>query len=171
MTPMRLSPRLERRLIRRIIPGAARPKSLPCSQEHEQSFIRQCVILFQKRLAIIHRNHLPYLAAFLIPIIAAALVNLFLKNYPGTGCSLPDQVAPSNIESILTQRTVKLVREPAASVTHEDLAHLGSLYPTVLGNASSLAASISTSASNTSLQLPESIILVDSINDFHNYML
>jgi hypothetical protein len=136
----------------------------------ETSIVRQCGILFRKRLTIIRRNYPPYVAALLIPIIAVGLVNLFLEDYIGTGCSHPDQVAPSNIESISTQRTVKMVLGPTAWVTPEYLEHLGHLHPTVFGNNSSLAGSSSTTVANASLQLPDNIVLVDSITDFDNYI-
>jgi ABC-type multidrug transport system ATPase subunit len=41
-------------------------------------------------MTILRRNPLPYLAAFLIPIIAAGLVTLFLQGAPRPGCSGED---------------------------------------------------------------------------------
>ncbi|KAL2789134.1 hypothetical protein BJX66DRAFT_238677 [Aspergillus keveii] len=46
--------------------------------------------LFRKRLTILRRNPLPYIAAFLIPVIAAGLVTLFLNGVPQPGCSGDD---------------------------------------------------------------------------------
>ncbi|KAL2809734.1 hypothetical protein BJX63DRAFT_344492 [Aspergillus granulosus] len=46
--------------------------------------------LFRKRLTILRRNPLPYIAAFLIPVIAAGLVTLFLDGVPKPGCSSDD---------------------------------------------------------------------------------
>ncbi|KAL4967743.1 putative ABC transporter [Aspergillus stella-maris] len=43
--------------------------------------------LFRKRITILRRNPLPYLIAFLIPVIAAGLVTLFLEGVPKPGCS------------------------------------------------------------------------------------
>ena len=43
-------------------------------------FFRQTWVLFRKRLTILRRNYLPYIAAFVLPIIAAGLVTLFVGN-------------------------------------------------------------------------------------------
>ncbi|KAL5051187.1 hypothetical protein BDW71DRAFT_83965 [Aspergillus fruticulosus] len=47
----------------------------------------QAWYLFRKRMTILRRNPLPYLAAFLIPVIAAGLVTLFLQGVAKPGCS------------------------------------------------------------------------------------
>ncbi|KAL4817811.1 hypothetical protein BDW67DRAFT_159172 [Aspergillus spinulosporus] len=47
----------------------------------------QAWYLFRKRITILRRNPLPYLAAFLIPVIAAGLVTLFLQGVAKPGCS------------------------------------------------------------------------------------
>ncbi|KAL4939151.1 hypothetical protein BDV06DRAFT_41263 [Aspergillus oleicola] len=46
--------------------------------------------LFRKRMTILRRNPLPYLVAFLIPVIAAGLVTLFLDGIPKPKCSGED---------------------------------------------------------------------------------
>ncbi|RDW61870.1 putative ABC transporter [Aspergillus mulundensis] len=50
----------------------------------------QAWYLFRKRMTILRRNPLPYFAAFLIPVIAAGLVTLFLQGVPKPGCSGED---------------------------------------------------------------------------------
>ncbi|KAL4996214.1 hypothetical protein BDV10DRAFT_172649 [Aspergillus recurvatus] len=50
----------------------------------------QAWYLFRKRMTILRRNPLPYLAAFLIPVIAAGLVTLFLQGVAKPGCSGED---------------------------------------------------------------------------------
>ena len=45
----------------------------------------QGFILFRKRATVFRRNPLPNLAAFFIPIVAAALASIFLKNFAGAG--------------------------------------------------------------------------------------
>jgi ATP-binding cassette subfamily A (ABC1) protein 3 len=152
------------------LPASGEAQKLALLTGRRTSFARQCTILFRKRPKIIRRNYLPYIAALLIPIVAVGLVNLFLKAYTGTECSLPDQFAPSNIKSISTKRTVKMVLGPTAFVTVEDVVHFGSLYPIVFGNHSSLAASNSITVATASLQLPDNIVLVDSIIDFNNHI-
>ena len=49
--------------------------------------IRQAWILFLKRAIVSRRNPLPYIAALIIPIIAAGLVSLFLKGASEPSCS------------------------------------------------------------------------------------
>lgn len=43
-------------------------------------FFRQAVVLFRKRLTVLKTNWLPYLIAFGVPVAAAGLVMLFVKN-------------------------------------------------------------------------------------------
>ncbi|KAK4550632.1 hypothetical protein LTR36_000211 [Oleoguttula mirabilis] len=59
------------------------------------SFFGQTWVLFRKRATILSRNVWPYLAALLIPIIAAGLVTRFLTGFTKLGCSPGDQVSSS----------------------------------------------------------------------------
>ncbi|KAL2866267.1 putative ABC transporter [Aspergillus lucknowensis] len=54
------------------------------------SMVLQAWYLFRKRMTIFRRNPLPYIGAFLIPVVAAGLVTLFLKGVPKPGCSGDD---------------------------------------------------------------------------------
>ncbi|KAI8936079.1 hypothetical protein NX059_007578 [Plenodomus lindquistii] len=60
---------------------------------------KQTLILIQKRWTILRRNFLPYVFALLLPIVAAGLVTLFLKDYRAVGC---DPGAASNDPEIFT---------------------------------------------------------------------
>jgi ATP-binding cassette subfamily A (ABC1) protein 3 len=60
---------------------------------HGTSMFKQTLILIQKRWTILRRNFWPYIFALLIPIAAAGLVTLFLKDYRAVGC---DPGASSN---------------------------------------------------------------------------
>ncbi|KAL5335820.1 hypothetical protein BJX70DRAFT_401245 [Aspergillus crustosus] len=95
--------------------------------------------LFRKRLTILRRNPLPYLAAFLIPVIAAGLVTLFLQGVPRPGCggddsyrtpesTLADQwdelllvigpsdrVQPELLESFIVSMSNRLASDPGDS--------------------------------------------------------
>ncbi|KAJ9661232.1 hypothetical protein H2201_006591 [Coniosporium apollinis] len=51
------------------------------------TMLRQTWILFRKRLTILGRNKLPYAAAALVPIIAAGLVTLFVRDFSPLACS------------------------------------------------------------------------------------
>lgn len=54
---------------------------------------RQTLILIHKRLTILKRNYLPYVAAVLVPIITAGLVTLFLDGFSAVGCNPGDQAS------------------------------------------------------------------------------
>lgn len=49
-------------------------------------FLTQTWVLFLKRLTIVRRNYLPYVAAVLIPVVAAGLVTMFLQGFDGASC-------------------------------------------------------------------------------------
>jgi len=66
------------------------------------SFVGQTWVLFRKRATIFRRNIWPYMAAFLIPIIAAGLVTLFLKNFQALSCQPTAQVRSSATASLGT---------------------------------------------------------------------
>lgn len=100
-------------------------------------FFRQGWVLFRKRLTIIRRNYLPYAAALFIPVIAAGLVTLFLKDFRAVGCAPESTVSPSDIQSLLTQVKYSLVVGPASRFTPTAITSLyAPLIPFV--NASSL---------------------------------
>ena len=69
--------------------------SEPEEKEHELQLLdgkrvdpfHQGLILFRKRATVFRRNPLPNLAAFIIPVIAAALASIFLNNFAGAGAS------------------------------------------------------------------------------------
>jgi ATP-binding cassette subfamily A (ABC1) protein 3 len=55
------------------------------------SFGRQAWVLFRKRFTLLRRNYVPYIAAFLIPILAAGLVTNLIKHQEQAGCSPAQQ--------------------------------------------------------------------------------
>jgi len=67
------------------------------------SMFKQTLILIQKRFTILRRNFFPYIFALLIPIAAAGLVTLFLKDYEAVGC---DPGASSNDPRIFALSSV-----------------------------------------------------------------
>ena len=64
---------------------------------------RQGFVLFRKRFTVFQRNFLPNLVAFLIIPVAAGLTCLFIKHYPGAGCTPTDQVTAADVNSITSQ--------------------------------------------------------------------
>jgi ABC-type multidrug transport system ATPase subunit len=54
-------------------------------------FFQQTWVLFLKRCTIFKNNWFPYVAAFLLPILAAGLVTIFVKNQQPIGCDPSEQ--------------------------------------------------------------------------------
>lgn len=95
---------------------------------------RQTWILFTKRFNVLKRNYLPYVAAVLIPIIAAGLVTLFLKNFEALSCSASQsRISSEELNSLAKSITVDVVFGPPDAIPTQ---LIGSLYPGL--NSSSL---------------------------------
>ncbi|KAJ6785974.1 hypothetical protein PWT90_09033 [Aphanocladium album] len=60
---------------------------LPLLHGRQLGLFRQIFVLLQKRFVIFKTNWVPYVAAFLIPIVAAAIIQLLIKNLGAPGCS------------------------------------------------------------------------------------
>ena len=91
--------------------------------------MRQAWTLFRKRWTVFQRNYIPYAVAFLIPVIAAGLVTLFLKNFTTLGCSPTQVVSSSDLESLLTQKNYDIVVGPASRISPQALAQLEATLP------------------------------------------
>ncbi|KAF7717435.1 Uncharacterized protein PECH_000926 [Penicillium ucsense] len=76
------------------------------------SMPRQAWTMFRKRLVILRRNFIPYLAAFLIPIIASGLVTLFLKNAPEPTCSGPGLFSSPDVNTLSSVDNILFVAGP-----------------------------------------------------------
>ncbi|KAF7958317.1 hypothetical protein EAE96_001868 [Botrytis aclada] len=87
-------------------------------------FFRQAWVLFRKRLTVLRRNYLPYVAALLVPIIAAGLVTLFLKGYNGAGCTPTDRVSVSDSENLFSVEKYDVVIGPSSRFSTEVLTSL-----------------------------------------------
>jgi len=118
-------------------------------------FFRQAWVLFRKRFTILHRNYLPYTAALLLPVIAAGLVTLFLKNFSEPGCAPAQQISLSDVELLFTQSKYDLLVGPSSRFSNATLTSLyGPLLPIIP---------------------PQSLIqkylhTVDTLSDFNNYV-
>jgi ATP-binding cassette subfamily A (ABC1) protein 3 len=66
-------------------------------------YVKQARILFMKRFTVLKRNWIPYLIAFLLPIVAAGLTSLYIKNSKPSGCSPADQSSMSGTEDAFSQ--------------------------------------------------------------------
>jgi ATP-binding cassette subfamily A (ABC1) protein 3 len=89
----------------------------------------QAWVLFRKRFVVLRRNYLPYAAALLIPIIAAGLVTLFLKNFKKAGCSPQSSISISDIASLSSQISYDLVVGPPSKLPRAALAQFAQSLP------------------------------------------
>ncbi|KAL2830664.1 hypothetical protein BJY01DRAFT_260844 [Aspergillus pseudoustus] len=96
--------------------GNAEGDSLQLLTGKRIGLVLQAWHLFRKRLTILRRNPLPYIAAFSIPVIAAGLVTLFLDGVPKPACSGDDSFRTP--ESTLADQwdDLLLVLGPSGSV-------------------------------------------------------
>ena len=124
--------------------------------------MRQAWTLFRKRWTVLQRNYIPYAAAFLIPVIAAGLVTLFLKDFTAPGCSPTQSVSPSDIQSLLTRKHYDIVVGPASRLSPQALAQLEASLPG--GNSSG-------SGGSGLSDLTSSIHPINgTLEDFNNYI-
>ncbi|KAI9878284.1 MAG: hypothetical protein M1830_001384 [Pleopsidium flavum] len=119
----------------------------------------QAWVLFRKRLTILRRNYLPYCAAFLIPVIAAGLVTLFLKGFQGAGCSPTDQLSIGDISSLITQLDFQLVIGPSSKLDLQALRRFESTLPG--GDGSGIAGGTA---------LKTATHMVDTLEEFNQYI-
>jgi hypothetical protein len=117
---------------------------------------RQGWVLFRKRYTILRRNYLPYAAAFLIPVIAAGLVTLFLKNFKGVGCAPTQRISLSDVESLITLGDYDLVVGPSSRMSNATLTLLfGPLIPTPIPPES---------------QIRQFLHTIDTLDQFNDYI-
>lgn len=66
-------------------------------------YVKQATILLMKRVTVLKRNWLPYVLAFLLPIIAAGLTSLFIQGQDPPGCNPGDQASASRTQDAFSQ--------------------------------------------------------------------
>ena len=120
------------------------------------AFFRQGWVLFRKRSTILRRNYLPYTAALLLPIIAAGLVTLFLKNFKGVGCEPMQQVSSYTVDTLVNQVHYDLVVGPPERFSN---ATLNFLYGPLLQG-----------ANITQDEIKRKLNMVDTPAQFNNYI-
>lgn len=120
--------------------------------------MKQLWILFMKRVTILRRNTLPYVAALLIPIIAAGLVTLFMGDYERPGCDPVSVAASFDSSSLSTEGDYEIVLGPSTSITR-------SLLSTYV---QSFGGSDSTSTAQNATQLENSVRLVNTLAEFND---
>ncbi|KAK1759578.1 ATP-binding cassette sub-family A member 5 [Echria macrotheca] len=124
-------------------------------------YLQQTWVLFLKRCVILKHNWFPYLAAFIIPIIAGGLVTLFVNNQAPVGCD-PTQTASRNVATNLFSGDFNLflVAGPSSKFSESNLLRL--FAPIYLGSGNSLAKRQTPNPAD----LFKNITLVDSFGDF-----
>jgi ATP-binding cassette subfamily A (ABC1) protein 3 len=121
----------------------------------------QALALFRKRAIVLRRNYLPYAAALLIPIVAAGLVTLFLKNFQKAGCSPTGSISVSDISSLASQISFELVVGPSSKLPRSALERFAETLPGG-GGADSGAANLT--------GFIQSLHMVDTLEEFHDYI-
>jgi ATP-binding cassette, subfamily A (ABC1), member 3 len=123
-------------------------------------FVRQASILFNKRRIILRRNPLPYVAAFIIPIVAAALISLIIRNVKLSGCSLEDQVHSVDFSTLDTDLKPQLVMGPRDAIISNASLLLQILPTQNFGSVNGLSSG----------SLEDYVHFVDSLDEFNNYI-
>ncbi|KAL7800168.1 hypothetical protein V8C37DRAFT_364333 [Trichoderma ceciliae] len=126
--------------------------------------VQQTGVLLRKRFTVFKTNWLPYAAAFLIPIIAAAVVQLLVRNDELVGCSPTQRSSRSpNKDFFRLLDTAHLVGGPSSQLGSPSLQDL--FKPILPGSTSSSSSGGSaTSLGNVTVDL------VDSLSSFEDFV-
>ena len=127
---------------------------------HRISIPRQAWVLFRKRFTIFTRNYLPYAAAFFIPVVAAGLVTLYLKNFTRAECSPTSTISLSDISSLASQVSYDIVVGPQDRLSTQDLELF---VETLVGGGQS-------SGSTNLTGFLSSLHLVNTLDEFNSYI-
>jgi ABC-type multidrug transport system ATPase subunit len=149
-------------------------KGLKLMSGQPVSFLRQIWVLFLKRCVIFKGNSFPSVAAFIIPVIAAGLVMLFVKGQHGLGCSPAEQSSKRTAVNIFDEDfNLFLVGGPDDRFTQSNLMRLfAPIYLNTQGNmgngSTSQGDGLSARAVTNPVDLLENITLVNSLDEFNN---
>ncbi|KAH6894361.1 hypothetical protein B0T10DRAFT_480285 [Thelonectria olida] len=140
------------------------PKGLKLMDGQRVGIVKQAIILFMKRLTILKRNRIPYIVAFLLPILAAGLTSLYINGQSPTGCSPSDQASNSSTEDAFSQidsdDSILFLAGPSSKISTSTLTRL--FAPLFGGMGGSDASAGTTALAN--------IETVDSFSDFQKYI-
>jgi ATP-binding cassette subfamily A (ABC1) protein 3 len=124
---------------------------------HRTGAIKQAFILFQKRLKVLRWNWFTYLATICIPVVAAGLMTLILKNFQNPGCDYLQQVSIADIQTLSQNLQPELVAGPPSAFNAQNLALF---LPSVTGVDQTLNAST----------LPGALTMVNTFSEFTNFI-
>lgn len=139
-------------------------ENLPLLSGRQIGMAEQTGVLLRKRFTVFKTNWLPYAAAFLIPIIAAAVIQLVIRHDELVGCS-PTQRSShtSNEEFFQLLDTAHLVGGPSSQFGRSSVEDL--FKPILPGSTSPRSRdSSTTSLGNITVDL------VDSLSSFEDYI-
>ncbi|KAL1842672.1 hypothetical protein VTJ49DRAFT_4583 [Mycothermus thermophilus] len=139
-------------------------------------FLRQIWVLFLKRCVVFKHNWFPSAAAFLIPVVAAGLVMLFVSDQKAVGCSPTEQTTPRTATNIFdTDFSIFMVAGPSSKVSREALVRLfAPIYLNtqgILGNGTASSSSSNDLMARSNTPNPAdflaNITFVDTLDEFH----
>jgi ABC-type multidrug transport system ATPase subunit len=151
-----------------------REKGLELMSGQPVSFLRQIWVLFLKRCVIFKGNSFPSVAAFVIPVIAAGLVMLFVKGQHGLGCSPAEQSSKRTAVNIFDEDfSLFLVGGPDDRFTQSNLMRLfAPIYINTQGNmgngSTSQGDGLSARAVTNPVDLLENTTIVNSLDDLNS---
>jgi ABC-type multidrug transport system ATPase subunit/uncharacterized membrane protein YagU involved in acid resistance len=125
--------------------------SPPLLQGRQIGLFKQTLVFLHKRWTILKTNWIPYLAAFLIPIVAAAVIQLLIRDEEQVGCS-PVQRSQEASNKDLTKLLdgIFIVGGPSSSLSESGAGNLfQSIVPSAIGGGNS-------GAGNFTLKLADS---------------
>ncbi|KAK0629092.1 hypothetical protein B0T17DRAFT_589023 [Bombardia bombarda] len=134
-------------------------------------YLKQTGVLFLKRCTIFKGNWFPAVAAFLIPIIAAGLVTLFVKHQKPVGCDPTEQSSQRMAVDIFAlDFELFIVGGPAERLTQATLLRL--FAPTYLSAISSGSGSDNSTGGGLGSLSPtdifQNLTLVNSLDEFND---
>ena len=145
------------------------PEGLKLMDGNRIGYVKQAMILFMKRVTILKRNYLPYIIAFLLPIIAAGLTSLFVQNQETPGCSPSDQSSNEGTEDAFSQgeeenEAVLFLAGPAARLSIDMFSRVfGPLFGGSSGGGGGGGGSLGQAAI-------ENMAIVDTYDEFNQYV-
>ncbi|KAI1106585.1 P-loop containing nucleoside triphosphate hydrolase protein [Jackrogersella minutella] len=133
-------------------------------------YMRQAVVLFMKRCTIFKTNWFPSVAAFLIPIVAAALVSLYVTDQHPVGCSPANQSSVDTSDTSNLYNNLYLVAGPSSQFSNATLERL--FAPTLSGMTQNPSGSdnATAGAAASGAALLESLHLVNSLDEFNTFV-
>ncbi|KAK3295138.1 uncharacterized protein B0H64DRAFT_323738 [Chaetomium fimeti] len=144
-------------------------KGLELMSGQPVGFFRQIWVLFLKRCVIFKGNWFPSAIAFVIPVIAAGLVMLFVRDQPALGCSPLEQSSRATAVNIF-DLDLFLVGGPPDKFSEDNLLRL--FAPIYLDMQANNGGNGSFSQGNGSSAGPaalfQDLTLVNSIDEFNN---